>query len=220
MSRKLIVLEGLDGSGKSTQFALLCNLMMEKQVQMKRVSFPDYAQPSSSLIKMYLGGEFGKNPEDVNAYAASSFYAVDRFASYKKFWKKSYEQEKMILSDRYTTSNMIYQMVKLPESEWEDFINWTEDFEYNKLGLPRPDKVIYLDMEPKISQRLLLNRYNGDESRKDLHERNIKFLERCRDAALFSAKKQGWHVIDCAEGGNPLPIHIIHKKITILFGEV
>ncbi|MBD9049787.1 deoxynucleoside kinase [Ruminococcus sp.] len=184
MSAKFIVIEGLDGSGKATQTKILFDKISAMGKSIKRLEFPDYANESSALVKMYLGGEFGSNPNDVNAYAASSFYAVDRVASFLKFWKKDYENSDVILSDRYATSNIIYQMSKLDKSEWDNFIEWQEDFEYNKLSVPKPDKVIYLDVKPEVSQKLMSKRYEGDEGKKDLHEKNFAFLLECRKSAL------------------------------------
>ena len=149
----LIVLEGLDGSGKSTQFERLSAYFSENDIKHKAISFPDYDNPSSALVKMYLNGEIGKTPADVNAYAASSFYAVDRYACYKQFWEHDYKEGSLVLAARYVTSNCIYQMTKLPKEQWEDFIGWLEDYEYDKLGLPRPDKVIFLDMPIRISMK-------------------------------------------------------------------
>lgn len=213
MSAKFIVIEGLDGSGKATQTKILFDKITALGKTVKKLEFPDYANESSALVKMYLGGEFGNNPNDVNAYAASSFYAVDRIASYLKFWKQDYENGSVILSDRYATSNIIYQMSKLDKSEWDSFIEWQEDFEYNKLSVPKPDKVIYLDVEPEVSQKLMTNRYKGDESQKDLHEKNFAFLLECRKSALYAAKKCGWCVINCCENGNIKPIEAIAVEI-------
>jgi dTMP kinase len=146
MSGKLIVFEGTDGSGKSTQFARLCRRMEAEERPFQKLIFPQYGEPSSALLKMYLNGEFGKRPSDVNAYAASAFYAVDRYASWKKVWGGYYRDGGLVLSDRYTTSNAVHQASKLPETQWEDFFRWLFDFECDKLGLPRPNLVLYLDM--------------------------------------------------------------------------
>lgn len=213
MSAKFIVIEGLDGSGKATQTKILFDKISAMGKSIKRLEFPDYANESSALVKMYLGGEFGSNPNDVNAYAASSFYAVDRVASFLKFWKKDYDNSDVILSDRYATSNIIYQMSKLDKSEWDNFIEWQEDFEYNKLSVPKPDKVIYLDVKPEVSQKLMSKRYEGDESKKDLHEKNFVFLLECRKSALYAAKKCGWTVINCCENGEIKPIESIAEEI-------
>lgn len=210
---KLFVTEGLDGSGKATQTALLAQELGRRGVRLKQVSFPDYAEPSSGAVKMYLGGEFGSRPGDVNAYAASSFYAVDRCASYLKHWRADYADGALILADRYTTSNMIYQLPKLPRGEWAGFLRWLEDFEYGRLGLPRPDLTVFLDMPPEVSQKLLDGRYRQNGGSKDLHERNVAFLLQCREAALFAADALGWRVISCASGGNPRPVEEISAKL-------
>jgi dTMP kinase len=210
---KIIVIEGLDGSGKATQTKILADKLIQNGLTVKKLEFPDYSNPSSSLVKMYLDGRFGDNPEDVNAYAASAFYAVDRVASFLQFWKADYENGSVILSDRYATSNIIYQMSKLDESLWESFIEWQTDFEYNKLGIPQPDLVIYLDVEPEISQKLMEKRYNGDSSKKDLHEKNLKFLLDCRKSAVYAAKKCGWIVINCCKNGEIKSIDEIAKEI-------
>lgn len=202
----LIVLEGLDGCGKSTQFEKLSEYFYDHGLEYKAISFPDYNQPSSALVKMYLNGDISKNVDDINAYAASSFYAVDRYVSFKKFWENDYKMGKTILAARYTTSNLIYQMTKLPRDEWESFMNWLGDYEYNKLGLPMPDKVIFLDMPTEISQKLMTARYNNDESKKDIHECNVEYLEKCRDVALFAANRLGWVIIDCSDGDKPKSI--------------
>lgn len=213
MSGRLVVIEGLDGSGKATQTALLCEALTKSGVRLRRVSFPDYQEKSSALVKMYLGGELGAHPQEVNAFAASSFYAVDRFASYVRHWRQDYENGSLIVADRYTTSNMVYQMTKLPHSEWGSYLDWVCDFEYNKLELPAPDAVIYLDMPLEISQRLLRERYEGDEAKKDLHEQDTAFLAACRQSALYCAEKLGWLVIPCAENGQIKPAQQIHAEI-------
>ena len=212
MSR-IIVLEGLDGSGKSTQFDKLDKYLTDRGVYHKSISFPDYDNKSSELVKMYLGGEIGSSPADVNAYAASSFYAVDRYVSYKQLWEEDYKKGAFISAARYVTSNCIYQMTKLPEGEWDSYIEWLEDYEYDKLGLPRPDQVIFLDMPIEISQKLMSGRYNGDESKKDIHEADVSYLYACRKAALFTAEKCGWKIIRCSKGDEPRTIDEIFADI-------
>lgn len=210
---KLIIMEGLDGSGKSTQTQLLEDYFNSQNIDYKKIKLPDYDSPSSTLVNMYLGGEFGSNANDVNAYAASAFYAVDRFASYKLKWKDDYEKGTVILADRYATSNSIYQMEKISEEKWDEYLQWTEDFEYDKIGIPRPDAVIYLDMPVEISQKLMTSRYNGDEGKKDVHEVNVEFLKACRKSALYAAEEQGWHIVTCSDGEKPYSIEQIHKAV-------
>lgn len=209
----LIVLEGLDGSGKGTQTALLAEALVKQGHALRQVTFPDYDSPSSALVQMYLKGEFGSNPEDVNAYAASAFYAVDRFASFRRDWKTDYDRGSVILCDRYTTSNMVYQMGKVPREEWDQYLCWMEDFEYGKLGLPRPDLVLYLDMPVEVSQKLLLQRYHGDSGKKDIHESHLEFLRSCGECARYAGEKLHWKVIPCSKEGEPLPVEEIHQAV-------
>lgn len=220
MKGKLVVIEGLDGSGKATQTALLYEELQKFGCKVKKVSFPDYDQPSSALVKMYLAGEFGERPESVNAYAAASFYAVDRFASFTKFWRDSYQQGAVILADRYVTSNMIFQLSKLPPKEWNDFLSWEEDFEYQKMGLPKPDLTIYLDMPPKLSQQLLGERYHGEENKKDIHEKNLLFLEQCRKSAIYTAERLKWKIVNCACDDHIRNIEEIHAEIMQIIGGI
>lgn len=217
---KLIVLEGLDGSGKSTQTDLTVKYLKNEGIDFRKIKLPDYGSPSSTLVKMYLSGDFGKHADCVNAYAAGAFYAVDRYASFNLDWKKDYENRRLIIADRYATSNSIYQMEKLNTDEWDAYLEWSSDFEYNKLGIPRPDLVIFLDMPVAISQQLMTERYGGDENEKDVHENDVAFLESCRRAALYAAEKEGWKVVSCSDGGAPYSIEDIHKKITELIKEV
>ena len=210
---KLIIIEGLDGSGKSTQVQLLSERLKQRGIKVRQIKLPDYDHKSSTLVKMYLGGEFGRNPEDVNAYTASLFYAADRFASYKNYWKEDYENGTVIVADRYVTSNAVHQMVKLPKEEWEDYLAWSEDLEYGKVGIPRPDLVVFLDMPVDISQRLMTKRYQGDEVKKDVHEADVDYLTRCHETAAFTSEKQNWNIVACAENGEPRSIESIADEI-------
>lgn len=210
---KLIVIEGLDGSGKSTQIKKIRAWMEECGIGYRQIKLPDYDDPSSTLVKMYLGGEFGDRPDDVNAYAASSFYAVDRYASFQRRWRGDYEAGKVILADRYTTSNAVHQLSKLQPGERGAYLDWLYEFEFDKLGVPKPDLVIYLDMSVNVSQKLLMNRYENDADKKDIHERDTEYLDRCREAAKFSASALGWRVIRCDDGENPFSPDEIFCKI-------
>ena len=211
-AKKLIVIEGLDGSGKATQAKRLTEALVEKGIPVREVSFPDYESDSSALVRMYLSGQFGTDPQDVNAYAASSFFAVDRFASYKKDWCRDYARG-VVIADRYTTSNAVHQCSKLPKEQWEDFLNWLFDFEYKKLGIPAPDRVIYLNVDPAVSQALMTARYRGDENKKDIHERDIAYLRHSREAAAYCAEKLGWETVDCCRDGQMCSIEDIHKDV-------
>lgn len=194
---KLIIFEGLDGSGKGTQTELACQSLRQKGYDPLKITFPDYESESSALVKMYLSGQFGQKPDDVNAYAASTFYAVDRYASYKTSWGAAYRNNSLIISDRYTTSNAVHQCSKLPPMHWDGFLEWLFDFEYKKLGLPAPDAVIYLAVDPDVSQRLIAERYNGDQTKMDIQEKDTEYLARSRAAAEYCARKLGWKRIEC-----------------------
>ncbi len=210
---RLIVIEGLDGSGKGTQCdrltSTLLKLSSKKEqggltVPFQRIDLPDYDSDSSALVKMYLNGAFGQDPYAINPYAAGSFYAVDRYANFQTKWKACYEAGGLILANRYATANAVHQAVKLPRDQWADYIRWSEDMEYEKLGLPRPDLVLYLDMDPAVSQRLLMQRYDGDAGKKDIHEKDVAYLFAAREAALFAAKLLGWQVIPAFCGDTPI----------------
>lgn len=210
---KLVILEGLDGSGKGTQAKLLADWLAAQGREYRKVTFPDYGSDSSALVKMYLSGQFGQKPDDVNAYAASSFYAVDRFASYKTGWEGFYRAGGLVVSDRYTTSNAVHQCSKLPPDQWDDFLAWLFDFEYGKIGIPAPDAVIYLAVDPAVSQRLMTQRYHGDESKKDIQEKDTEYLARSRRAAEYCAQKLGWRRIECTQNGEMRSMQSIHRQV-------
>ena len=210
---KLIVLEGLDGSGKATQSRLLTAALEREGRRVRRISFPDYESNASWPVRMYLGGEFGPKPEDVNAYAASVLYAVDRFASYRKDWGEFYRDGGILIADRYTTSNAVHQCSKLPREEWDGYLDWLFDLEYRKIGIPAPDAVFYLEVDPAVSQRLLSGRYQGDEGKKDIHERDAEYLAHSRAAAGYCAERLGWHRILCCEAGEMLPPEEIASQL-------
>ena len=210
---KLIVIEGTDGSGKSTQFRLMTQRLTKEGKDFRNLVFPRYTEPSSALIRMYLGGEFGTNPSDVNAYAASSFYAVDRFASYKQDWGQWYENGGLILSDRYTTSNAVHQASKEPEESRGAFLAWLYEFEYDKLGLPRPDLVIYLDVPTGFTEKLMRHREQDTGTQADIHEQDTAYLATCRKAGKTAADFYGWTVIQCVRDGAMRTIEDIHEEI-------
>ena len=214
MAGRLIVLEGTDGSGKSTQFQRLCQRLDGLGTGYQRLVFPQYSEPSSALIRMYLGGEFGASPADVNPYAASAFYAVDRYASLKKVWGTYYAQGGLVLTDRYTTSNAVHQAVKCAPQDRAAFLAWLDDFEYHKMGLPRPDLVLYLDMPTQRAAELLRARESATHTKADIHELDTGYLAACRECALHAAQLLGWKKIACLDGGGRLrSIEDIHEEL-------
>ena len=210
---KLIVLEGTDGSGKSTQFRRLTARLDRENRRFEKLVFPQYSEPSSALIRMYLGGEFGTHPSDVNAYAASVFFSVDRYASFQKVWGDYYRQGGLVISDRYTTSNAVHQASKEPEKTRQDFLAWLYDFEYDKLGLPRPDLVLYLDVPTGFTQELMRRREAATHTHADIHEQDAAYLATCREIGRAAAKFYGWTVIDCVRNGQMRSIEDIHEEI-------
>lgn len=216
---RLIVIDGLDGSGKATQSKILCDRLKGLGYKARTLSFPDYESDTSALVRMYLSGQLGNSPDDVNAYAASSFYAVDRVASYLSTWGRDYDEYDYIIADRYTTSNIIHQMSKVDESERESYIKWLFDYEYDRLGVPSPDMVIFLDVAPDISQKLIFSRYEGDETKKDIHEKDFAYLMRCRESAIYAIEKLHWRVISCTDEDGMRSIEAISDTIFSLIKE-
>ncbi|MFW5992351.1 MAG: dTMP kinase [Halanaerobiaceae bacterium] len=214
---KLIVIEsGTDGSGKTTQFNKLYGKLKEKNYPVHKVEFPDYASDSSALVKMYLQGDFGEDPSEVNLYAASTFFAVDRFVSYQKKWQSFYREGKTILADRYTTSNMIHQASKISDKEEkEEYLSWLRDLEFVKFQLPIPDLVIFLDMPPEYSVQLLKKRGN-----QDIHERDVRYLTRTYRNALEIAREYGWSIISCIDQGEIKPVEEIHREVYTLVKKI
>ena len=210
---KLIVIEGTDGSGKSTQFKLLTQRLDAENKPFRRLVFPRYAEESSALIRMYLGGAFGSKPSDVSAYAASAFYAVDRYASYKQDWGQWYEDGGLVVSDRYTTSNAVHQASKETGENQAAFLQWLYEFEYDKLGLPRPDLVIYLDVPTDFTEKLLRGREASTNTQADIHEQDMEYLATCRRTGRTAAKFYGWKIISCVEDGRMRSIEDIHEEI-------
>ena len=202
MKGKLIVIEGLDGSGKATQAKRLAAALQQHGKRVREISFPNYDSDSSTLVKMYLSGAFGTQPGDVNAYTASSFYAVDRYAGMKQDWGAFYDSGGILIADRYTTSNAVHQCCKLPGAQWDAYLDWLFDYEYRLLGLPTPDLVVYLRLGIETSQRLMSERYHGDEKKKDIHESNLSYLEQAHLAADYCASKYNWKTVECAERGS------------------
>lgn len=214
MKGKLIIIEAGDGSGKATQAEKLYKRLKDDKRMVRKVSFPDYESHSSALIKMYLNGEFGDRPDAVNPYAASAFYAVDRYASYKKDWGNFYRQGGIIIADRYTTSNMVHQAVKfdVPEAQ-ESFLDWLWDLEFNKFGLPVPDAVIFLDMPPEYSKMLREERAKQAGKGPDIHERDEQYLKDCYTAYCLVANKYQWHTVSCIDHEKIKTVEEIHEEL-------
>jgi len=213
MKGKLIVFEGIDGSGKSTQFQLMCSRLVSEGAAFKRLRFPRYDAPSSALIRLYLDGSFGSRPEDVNPYAASAFYAVDRFASYAEEWRADYLSGGLFLADRYTTSNAIHQAAKLPVEKRAEFFAWLEDFEYGRMELPAPDAVFYMDVPPGLAAANLAGRQAKTGETGDIHETHRTYLERCVEAAELAADYYGWMKVPCAENGRMRDADSLHGEL-------
>lgn len=220
MKGKLIVLEGTDGSGKSTQFGRLCQRLEQAEIPFQKLVFPQYQEPSSALIRMYLAGEFGTHPSDVNAYAASAFYAVDRYASYKKVWGEWYEGGGLVVADRYTTSNAVHQAAKLPAEEREAFFHWLCEFEYEKLGLPAPDQVFYLDVPTATSVQMLRARENATNTHADIHEQDTEYLRTCRETAGQASECLNWYRVRCVSEGVMRAIDDISEEIWTEIGSI
>ncbi len=210
---KLIVIEGTDGSGKSTQFKALTQRLREENTAFKTLVFPRYSEESSALIRMYLSGQFGSRPDDVNAYAAASFFAVDRYASYKQDWGTWYEEGGLIVSDRYTTSNAVHQASKEQGEAQQAFLKWLYEFEYDKLGLPRPDLVIYLDVPTAFTEKMMRSREAATNTQADIHEQDMTYLTTCRETGRAAANYYGWKIIECVRDGQMRTIEDIHQEI-------
>lgn len=214
MQGKLIIIEAGDGCGKATQAAALYEHLKQLGKAVHKIEFPDYGSDSSALIRMYLNGEFGRQAQDVNAYAASTFYAVDRYASFKTKWKKWYERGDIIIADRYTTSNMVHQAVKIEDAaEREKYLDWLWDLEFIKMGLPVPDIVVFLEMAPAFSEKLIAARAERTQVEKDIHEQDQAYLQKCHQAYCKLADQYGWHTVHCVEGMNLKSKESIHEEI-------
>ncbi len=214
MKGKLIIIEAGDGCGKATQTKALFEHLQKDGQRVHKIEYPDYASESSALVKMYLNGDFGKKAEDVNAYAASTFYAVDRYASFRMKWKEWYDAGDIIIADRYTTSNMVHQAVKFSDlQERENFLTWLWDLEFVKMGLPVPSMVIFLEMAPEFSESLITSRSDKMHQVKDIHEQDQAYLQRCHAAYCQLAEKYGWFTISCVNNKQLKSIEEIHNEI-------
>ena len=213
MNGRLIVFEGTDGSGKATQSRLLCEHLQRESIPYKNITFPRYGKPSAAMVQEYLDGNLGRRPGDVNAYAASLMFSMDRYASYKQDWGAFYEAGGLVIADRYTTSNAVHQASKLPEEERSAFLNWLFELEYGKLGLPKPDLVLYLDMPTEAAEQMMRRREAATHTKADIHERDEAYLRRCRENAAHVVARCGWTRIDCAKGGIMRSRQDIHAEV-------
>ncbi len=213
MRGTLIVLEGTDGSGKATQAKLLLRELAARGVNCREIDFPRYGSPFAEPANLYLHGALGGRPGDVNACAASVMFAVDRFASYKEDWGGFYEAGGVVVANRYTTSNAVHQASKLRPEERRSFLDWLFDLEYRRLGLPEPDRVLYLDMPTEAANRLMRRREAETNTAADIHEQDGEYLRRCRECAGEIARTQGWAVVNCAGDGVPRTPEDIHREV-------
>lgn len=213
---KLIVFEGTDGSGKATQARRMLESLTSRGVPCQEIDFPRYGNPFAEPANLYLHGALGSAPGDVNAYAASVLFAVDRFASYKEDWGEFYESGGVVIANRYVTSNAVHQASKLSDAERWSFLDWLFDLEYNRLGLPVPDLVLYLDMPVEVSAWMMRRRETETGSSADIHEQDEAYLRRCREGAGEIARLLGWRMIDCAANGQPRPLEEIHRQAAAL----
>ena len=219
--QNLFIIEGIDGSGKSTQVELLRKRLESQGKSVRQIKLPNYGSPACAPVEQYLAGAYGSDADSVNAYAASAFFAVDRFAFFRTDWKADYEAGKTVLSDRYVSSNLIHQCAKLSPEEREAYIDWLHDFEYEKMGSPRPTAVFYLDVPPRITSDLMTGRYEGDEGKKDIHERNRDYLTRCYEMGKYCCAHHGFIPIRCLDGdGKMLPKEEISDAIMAKISEL
>lgn len=219
----LIAIDGVDASGKQTQTELLKKRLVEDGKNIKAVSFPAYDNPSSTLVKMYLNGDFGEKPSDVNAYATSTFFAADRFATYRTDWGKDYNSGTIILADRYVSSNLIHQASKIDNSAEKDkFLTWLDDLEHNIYGLPRPDVTIFLDMPPEYGAMLMKDRANkaNGTDKKDIHESDFSYLETSYNNAVYVAERFNWKRVSCVKDGEIRSVEDIHNDIYSIIKEI
>ena len=197
MQGRLIVFEGTDGSGKATQTALLCKELDQRGIPYRKLEFPRYKEESSALIRLYLSGAFGAHPDDVNAYAATAFYSVDRFASYRQDWGAFYESGGLVM----------------PKEEREGYLKWLFDFEYRLLELPEPDRVVYLDLPTELSEQMMRRREQATGTKADIHEQDEGYLAACRESAELVISLCGWEKIDCSRGGAVRTPEDIHREV-------
>lgn len=213
MGKIIVVESNTDGAGKQTQTEEIYKYLKEKGEKVVKFSFPNYNSDSSYFVKKYLNGEFGDDAKNINAYIASTFFAVDRYLTYIKEIKKYYDKDYYILMDRYVTSNIIYQAAKMEnKNKIDEFINWNKELEYNKYNLPKPDYVIFLYMDLKESEKLRKSRKAKLEG-KDIHEQNNEYLKKVSDNSLYICGTEKWIKIECVKNGRLKDILEIKEEI-------
>ena len=211
---RFIVLDGLDGSGKGTQAARLRDRLAAEGRRVKLISFPNYGTPGAAAVEYYLGGALGRDPSATNAYAASTFYAVDRYLSWRTDWGAFLDEpDNLVIANRYTSANAVHQLSKLPRAEWDGFLSWLSEFEFDRLGLPRPDLTIYLEMPPAISMRLVTHRSAQTGQQKDIHELAPHHLEASYAAACYASDAWGWVRLPCYAGDAPKSIDAVAEAV-------
>ena len=213
MNGRLIVFEGTDGSGKATQSRLLCEHLRRENIPYKNITFPRYGKPSAAMVQEYLDGNLGRRPGDVNAYAASLMFSMDRYASYKQDWGAFYEAGGLVIADRYTTSNAVHQASKLPPEERTVFLNWLFELEYGKLGLPKPDLVLYLDVDLPTSLKRMQHRQEKQNTKADIHEQDVSYLENCLRIGRLAAAHYGWTIVPFMKDGAERALEEKHEEI-------
>lgn len=216
MNGKLIIIEsGSDASGKATQSEELLKKLTADGYNVRKVEYPNYKSESSTLVKMYLRGDFGKHADDVDAYIASTFFTADRYASFKTEWEEFYRSGGIVIADRYTTSNMVHQASKMEIEERDKYLDWLEDYEYNLFKIPRPDEVIFLNVPVDYSIKLMENRKNKftGEDEKDIHESDKNYLKKTYNNSLYIADKYNWKRVECVENEQLRTIEDISNEI-------
>lgn len=216
---KIFVIEGTDGSGKQTQTQLIYDRLIKEKKDVQKFSFPNYDNLSSGPVREYLNGNISKNANDISAKAASLFFAVDRYITYKENIEKYYNDNKsIILFDRYTTSNMLHQGGKILKAtnsydKLEEYVSWLKSIEYDDLMLPIPTQVFFLHMNVDFTIKLMNERCIKQNVVKDIHETDSTHLEMAERSGLYIAKKYNWNIIECVKDNTLRSINDIHAEI-------
>ena len=213
MAGKLIVFEGAcDGIGKSTQFKLLTDSLINDGFKICNHHFPTYDTYQGAPVEKYLKGEFGK-PGELSPYFVNSLYAMDRAITWNTKLKPAYNEGEIILLDRYTTSSLIYQSALISDiEEKKKFIDYVVDFEYSKLGIKEPDQVLFLTAPFDLVTEMRQARKVNDGVVNDIHEQDLEFMKKVYDNANFLADYLGWDKIECSNSNTLRSIDDIHGE--------